>query len=129
MKSVKWSSEATELGISFLHFLHLCKIIHHLFFLLSIPMGSITHKHFESLSPGKSLSRCFENRQKGQWFLALPSRCLRTLLLQFSQVKDSLIMINHILLEFIENYSYYWENHRDQPHTKDYRFFTPTNSF
>lgn len=54
--------------------------------------------HVAALSPGKFSSTCFEYRQKGQWFRALPSGWRVTGFLQFSQTKDSLRMMNDILM-------------------------------
>lgn len=58
IKSIKLSSGAILFNISFQHLVHLCFIIHHLFFLLSISTGFIIASQVDSLSQGKSLSRC-----------------------------------------------------------------------
>lgn len=89
------SSCASIFGMIFPHFWHSWTIIHP-FFLYSFERGFMIQKHCESLSQGKSLSKCFEYKQNGQWFLALPLGCLATSLWQFSQRNDSFLIINHI---------------------------------
>gem|GEM_PF-6872112 len=51
-KLKKSSSVASLLSISLEHFSQRCFIIHHLFFLLSIQIGDISQKQFDSLSQG-----------------------------------------------------------------------------
>lgn len=59
----------------------------------SMPIGFSSPWHCDILSPGPSLSTCFEKRHTGQWFLYEPFSSGRTCAPQFSQTKCSSLAI------------------------------------
>lgn len=78
------------------HFLHLKTITYPFLGLNSSPTGSKIPWQLSALSPGL-MSKCFECKQYGQWFLQVYPN-LGTFLPQFSHINSSSILVNLLFL-------------------------------